>query len=440
MEGVCIQLDERSHAVASGSLAGARPQWKACASSWTEWDLFYRASNAVLQGENSTETCDCFRKRCCGSAVENRVYVNARRNLSLAFFQWQGSESKPRGASDVWALARSFREARPVAGEGPRCPVGMRHFPPDGIDPSHEKAKGELEWEAEPAVLLRLLGETLRPTHLVVNSGWWKASEDAGFWRNVAAAGAGAAHHAIWRTTPRPFPSISIAERARLAAVKMGGVRLDLDGDVSFAPFRRHGWRLWNAKHVVRSYQQSTGRSASETFVDSVHLWPHANVHVIKAFVSEVLSDSRVVHGAAPLTERSCGRDISRDPPEGGWAASLHPAQSPNASVEVARARPPPRRHGRFSGVDCVARLQKQLSNAPCADGAVPRYGCDAGELWVVRGCRGLFHCHGVGPRGDRFDASLKPVVCGQGQRFRQPASPSERTWCSCGAPWEGRA
>eukprot|EP00966_Prymnesium_polylepis_P026739 617485-Prymnesium_polylepis.1 len=57
-----------------------------CVSSWTEWDIFYRYTNKLLHGAQSTESCDCFRQKCCDDALENRIYVNARLNTSIAFF------------------------------------------------------------------------------------------------------------------------------------------------------------------------------------------------------------------------------------------------------------------------------------------------------------------------------------------------------------------
>jgi len=165
-----------------------------------------------------------------------------------------------------------------------------------------------------------------------------------------------------WRSTPRPYPEIPPREEARLRQFKAFAV--NDTAPLYDAVFRIHGWRLYDAKRILREvYQRTHDLSAAQTHVDSIHLWPHANVELLKGLVSQVLCANGDGCGraqpcpnptacagcerarAAPLLESSCGTDASR-----GRAAAEHsgPTQEGTAPSRgrSAAARPHASPHG----------------------------------------------------------------------------------------------
>lgn len=214
-----------------------------------KWESFYRYTNLLFNGH---EVCDCYRYgNQYVNTTENRLYTSATGDVKLAYFQWWGQYSSPRGMCPLQAFT--------APGSAPQtCPAG------EGL--------GAFTWQVPVADFVASAVAQIAPTHLVMNADWWPVEKlGQPFWAQLAAAGAGA----VKPSSGRAFFKQSPAKGARQPNY------------VDMTPFTANGWQVYNAAQIVGEIQASW--PVEQIFFDDMHLTPAANVHLQSRFVQDFL-------------------------------------------------------------------------------------------------------------------------------------------------------
>ena len=227
-------------------------------------NTYLHFTNALLSHKDppAHEICDCY----CpegGIGVENRLYLPEHDDGYVALITWQGTTRKPHGSFDP---SRAFHEHR-CAGLGasnltsshhcmrsegwqgpgaPPCPVGQM-----------QPGDADTAWDFQVSELLRTVVKRMRPTHLVVQVGWWPHEYGAKFWSELAAAGIEAVRdhggRAMFRTTARP--KANCGKRGwELCSAK--------DPDVT--PFVRAGWSIHNTSRILEPMRRAAALAATK--------------------------------------------------------------------------------------------------------------------------------------------------------------------------------
>jgi hypothetical protein len=211
---------------------------------WNEW---YAGTNRLLNFGTATETCDCWRNRCCHDAFENRYFHDHSQDIHLTFFQWysngitlkghilpnQNGSSSPAGSCEP-----------PAAWEYPSVGYGLKQFLNDVV------------MQLKPT-----------PTHVVMNRAKWGhlgAIARADLFRtgqNIRRA-TGATSF-IWKTA-----TISNGSSLRECCADA-----DITND-EIVDAKKYGWDIFDAFNSTKSlFTQRDGRFYDDDnlYVDKVH-------------------------------------------------------------------------------------------------------------------------------------------------------------------------
>eukprot|EP00928_Gymnodinium_smaydae_P053250 TRINITY_DN37289_c0_g1_i1.p1 TRINITY_DN37289_c0_g1~~TRINITY_DN37289_c0_g1_i1.p1 ORF type:complete len:362 (+),score=25.39 TRINITY_DN37289_c0_g1_i1:50-1135(+) len=228
-----------------------RPAAMGCKRDDLKWESFYRYTNLLFNGH---EVCDCYRYgNHYANTTENRMYTSAAGDVKIAYFQWWGQASVPRGMCPVQAFTAPGTTA-------PTCPAG------EGSN---------FAWQSPVADFVSNIVTQMAPTHLVMNADWWPVDQlPVTFWTQLAAAGV----HAVSASGGRAFFKQSPAKL---------GVGARQPNYIDMTPFTTAGWQMYNAAQIVGEIQTTWTNEA--VFFDDMHLTPAANVHLLHRFVQNYL-------------------------------------------------------------------------------------------------------------------------------------------------------
>eukprot|EP00959_Pyramimonas_sp_CCMP1952_P378276 7924212-Pyramimonas_sp.AAC.1 len=192
-----------------------------------------------------------------GLVTENRVYVDSRRNLTVAYFQWLAGVAEPRGHI---SLKKSISS------------VGYGFL-------FDKKAHDSYRWRYSILDFLSFVAGELKPTHVVLNNGLWPSARSlsASFFRRLSGfASRNPEIHWFWKTTTPPRdPDKSRSEVRNSQAYY---IREHL---------QKHGWEILEAERVINQLQKN--RSAL-LYVDNLHfvaeVYRSLNVELVSAISS----------------------------------------------------------------------------------------------------------------------------------------------------------
>jgi len=241
---------------------------RACHPGELNWLRYYSYTNALFRGR---EKCECHRNSARNLYTENRIYINAITNTTLAYFQWFGDSHLPHGWDDklFQGTFKSYQSS---------CPTGYL--------PNSNKDRA---WKSSVATFLRTTVPRLKPTHLFLQAGWWPLKRfDKNAWIEIARAGSEAVSSTrgkfVWRTTPTSLSTMqNLIKKGKLKAV---GERYSHGVDVTLL-LQNGVTHLHNSDCIIQYFEKRNGESS--TFVDKRHLSARANVALARDMMSELI-------------------------------------------------------------------------------------------------------------------------------------------------------
>merc|ERR1712072_700423 len=121
----------------------------------------------------------------------------------------------------------------------------------------------------------------LKPTHLIVGSGWWKVQAPSStFWTSLAAAGLAA----VAAQGGKVYYRASVRPNNVQASCR--GLKSCLTRDYDSSPLLDRGWQLYDVHTYVRARYNGSGPGFDEAvFADGIHLNPGANAELVSGLL-----------------------------------------------------------------------------------------------------------------------------------------------------------